>query len=642
MSCMRHAGLCALLFLSTTLCAQHSDITAIKNTLSHITDSTKYVDALNSLSVLYLPRQLDSSGLYARTASDIADRIRYDSGHREALRGMGRYYSLRPHRYLSFLFYDNALTASRATSDSIGVAVALMNIGTYYQYQGQHAEAQRYLNKALKVTWASRQDSMRAWVLVNYYLVNAADTAALPFAQKALQQSVALTTRYHDRIGMLYTQLFVAHEDLRAGAVKQAEDRLKRVIQTADSAGLNYIAMYACAQLTGYRIWQQQADSLLYQQKSIEYATAGGYTGLMLPVVTTLFNWYSHRGDARRAAQYSRIALQIMQQQQEDQQAGEADYLAYAFGDELMDSLQQQHQSQHAQLQQNKATNNFWYYQLVIIGVIAILLGILLNYFIRAYRLSRLNAASMATLQAEIQKGNKGLQDNDDFKNKLISMIAHDFRTPLHNIVNITGFIDEKALTVTEAADMILEVEQTATTTLGVFEEILRWIRTQLSGFVYHPEKFLLADMIGAIEQSLLHLLTEKKIQLKIIIPSGTMVLADFEMLQFIHRNFLHNAIKFSPTGGVITIRAIRSGEWLTVSFTDEGSGIDAVVLPQLFNWNKQAYEQERTGKGAGLALIICRDFIDKMGGEINAANNEEEGSTFYYRLPESLKGAHR
>jgi signal transduction histidine kinase len=635
---MRHAGLCCLLFLSKTLCGQHNDITAIKHALSGISDSTKYVDALNRLSVLYIPCQLDSSGGYAKMANDIADRIHYPKGHREALRGLGRYYSLRPHRYLSFLFYDNALTASRAAGDSVGVAVSLMNIGTYYQYQGKHAEAQNYLNKALKVTWVAGLDSVRAWVLVNYYLVNAGDTASLAFAQKALQQAVVLTNRYQDRLGMLYVKLFEAHEDLRAGAIKKAEEGLKYVIEQADSAGLNYVAMYACAQLTGYRIWQRKADSLLYQQQSVNYAVAGGYTGLMLPVVTTLFNWYQHKKDARHAAQYSRMALHIMQQQQEDMQAGEADYLAYAFGDELMDSLRMQHQAQHEQLEFANTINHFWYYQLLIISAIAVLLVILLTYFIRAYRLSHVNTASMATLQEEIRKGNKALQDSDDFKNKLISMIAHDFRTPLHSIVNITGFIDKKTITVTEAAEMILEVEQTATTTLGVFEEILRWIRTQLSGFVYRPEIFSLTDMIGAIAQNLQHLLAEKKIQLVTAIPEGTTVLADFEMLQFIHRNFIHNAIKFSPPNGVITIKAIRNDGWITVSFIDEGSGIDAVVLPLLFAWNSKAYEQERSGKGAGLALIICKDFMDKMGGEINAQNNVQQGSTFYYRLPESLE----
>lgn len=631
MSCLRRMGLYVLLFIPQALFAQHNDIIVIKNALPRITDSANYADALNRLSTLYLPRQLDSSGVYAKRAKELSERIGYNKGQCDALRGMGRYYALRPHRYLSFLFYDNALAACRAAGDSAGVAVSLMNIGTFYQYQQQHAEAQRYINRALKVTWDMGLDSLRAWVLAGYYVINESDSLALPTAQKGLRQAISLAYRYHDELGILYTRLFTANEQLRAGEVKKAEENLKSVIAAADSAGLNYIAMYACLQLTGYRIWQQQADSFQYQRQSVNYAVAGGYTGLILPVITSLYNRYRQSGNSG----YSRLALSVMMQQQEDMQAGEADYLSYAFGDEWLDSLQQQNQSQKQQLAVNKAVNHFWYYQLLIIAAIAVLLVILVVYFVRAYRLSRKNTASMAALQEEIRLGNNALRDSDDFKNKLISMIAHDFRTPLHNIVNITGFIDEKSLTLREAANMISEVEHTAAGTLVIFEEILRWIRTQLSGFVYRPEIFRLEEMISNTVKSLQHLITGKELRIIMDIPANTTVAADYEMLQFIHRNFLHNAIKFSPDNGLITVKATRNNGWITVAFTDEGSGIDAAMLPYLFTWNRNAIEGERAGKGAGLALIICKDFIDKMNGKINAENNADEGSTFYYQLPE-------
>lgn len=638
MLCLRCTGLFILLFISRTLCAQHNDIATIKNALPQITDSAAYTDALNRLASLYLARQLDSSGLYARKANELATHIHYDKGQRNAWLALGRYYALRPHRYLSYLFYDKALTASRAAGDSAAAGVALMNIGTYFQFQQNHAEAQRYLNKALKATWDAGLDSLRAWVLVSFYMVNESDTAALATGQKALQQAVALTYQYHDKLGIVYTKLFLAHEILRAGDIKKAEEALKHVIASADSLGLNYLSLYACMQLSGYSVWQKKPDSLLYQQQAIRYAEAGGYAGLMLPEINRMYNKYHNAGDLQKAAGYSRTALQVLQQQQEDMLAGEADYLSYAFGDEWLDALRLQHHTQGTQLALNKSANHFWYYQVLIIGAIAVLLMVLLNYFIRAYQLSRKNTASMAVLEKEIQVGNDALRDSDDFKNKLISMIAHDFRTPLHNIVNITGFIDEKALTVTDAASMILEVEQTAVATLGIFEEILRWIRTQLSGFVYRPQALPLEEMIRTTAQNLQHLLTAKEIRLTINIPVGTSVLGDYEMLQFIHRNFLHNAIKFSPDYGVITVTATREDGWLTVAFSDEGAGIDVSVLPHLFHWNSGTYEQERTNKGAGLALIICKDFIDKMGGRIKAGNNKEEGSTFYYQLPESLK----
>lgn len=638
MSRLRYMALSCLLLITGGLYAQQNEITNIKHALPAITDSMKYVDALNRLSACYIPCQLDSSGAYAIAANTIATSIGYEKGRRNALRGLGRYYSLRPHRYLSFLFYGKALEASRAAGDSAGVVAALMNIGNYYQYQGNHPAAQYYVSKALKVAWDQHLDSLRAWVLINYYMINAADTSVLPVAQKALQQAVALTSQYNDDLGSLYVKLFLAHETLRAGNAPAAEAQLKGVIATADHLGLNYIAMYACTQLAGYLIWQKRTDSLQYQQQSLNYAVAGGYTGLMLPAITTLFNWYQQQRDSLRAAGYSQLALQVMQQQQEDIQEGEADYLSYVFGDELMDSLRTQYQLQHAKLQQGKSNNYFWYYQVIIITAIAMLLAVLLLYFVRAYRLSRMNAASMAVLREEIRKSNKALQESDDFKNKLISMIAHDFRTPLHNIVNITGFIEEEALTVTDAADMILQVETSAAATLTVFEEILAWIRTQLSGFVYRPGIFLLSDMIDTTVNNLHHLLAEKDIQVQKEIPDAITVSADYEMLQFIHRNFLHNAIKFSPQHSTITVTAIREKEWLQVAFKDAGTGIDTTVLSRLFSWNSQAEQQERPGKGAGVALIICKDFIEKMGGTISANNNQDRGSTFFYRLPQAKK----
>ncbi len=192
MSRLRLMGLYALLFIPHLLCAQHSDIIAIKNALPQITDSVGYADALNRLSSLYLPRQLDSSGVYARRAKELSERIRYNKGQSDALRAMGRYYALRPHRYLSFLFYDNALVACRAAGDSAGVTVSLMNIGTFYQYQQKHAEAQSYINRALKVAWDMRLDSLRIWVLASYYLINESDSVALPIAQKGLQHLCTL------------------------------------------------------------------------------------------------------------------------------------------------------------------------------------------------------------------------------------------------------------------------------------------------------------------------------------------------------------------------------------------------------------------------------------------------------------------
>ncbi|RBL92629.1 sensor histidine kinase [Chitinophaga flava] len=614
---------------------QHKEIDRLKALLPHVKDSVAYVNALNRLAVLYQACQLDSCGHYASRAREVATRINYPSGKARALRNLGNYYAFRPHHYLSYLFYNDALEESRHAGDSISVSQVLMSIGIYHQYTGKHTSANDYIHQSLQLTRQLKQDSLHALGLASYYTVNYADPVLQSAATAALKEATALARRFHDTRELLYINLLLVNEDFAAGRFEIADHLLRQVIDTALKEGYTYFAMYGSLQLAAYKSWLHQADSIKYQQDAVSYGVAGGYAGLLLPQVTQLYQYFQQKKDTLQAARYSRIALNIMQQRQDDMQQGEMDYIAYSLQDQMLDSLKMQSALQQTALQKTRLAQHYWQYLFIFIVVIILLLLVLTYYLIRSYRSSRLRSQRLARIRTEISAANEVLKTNDDFKNKLISLIAHDFRTPLYNIIDITGFVNEDILTPEDAAGMVMEVEHTATATLKVFEEILSWMRTQLSGFVYRPRSFGLTDMLGASVQSIQHLVREKNIRLLIHIPEGMTIQGDFEMLQFIHRNFLHNAIKFSPENGAITITAIRRSDFVEVTFRDEGPGIDPVILPGLFTYSSDGYTKKRYGKGAGLALIICRDFIDKMSGEAGAANNEEGGSTFFYRVPE-------
>ncbi|HVI46564.1 MAG TPA: HAMP domain-containing sensor histidine kinase [Chitinophaga sp.] len=608
----------------------------MKNILPGIKDSILYTDALNRLAILYQTQQLDSCGVYAAAARNLAMRIGYQQGLDLALRNLGSYYAFRPHRYLSFHFYNDALTESNTAGDTVNALMAMMNIGIYYQYNGRHDMAQQYVDRALQMSSQANLDSIHALVLGNYYFINAADTTRLSDAQHALQTATDIATRLNDKREILYLRLFRANELLRSGDITASLKTLSAVTTAALTDSMYYLAMYASMQTAGYRAWQHAPDSLHYWEQTVNYARAGGYIGLILPVATKLYGYYRKNGNAAAAASYSRLILNIMQQQQDDMQQGEMDYIAYNFQDKIMDSLRMQHLYQQQLLQTAQVESHYWQYLFIILIAVTILLLLLLLLLGKAYRNAGRRTARLALIQDQIRTANDQLRASDDFKNKLISLIAHDFRTPLYNIIDITGFIEEKALTISDATILIGEVDERATATLAVFEEILKWMRTQLSGFVYQPGTFVLSEMITAVEQSLTVQIKEKNIRVNKNIPPEFEVLADYEMLQFIHRNFLHNAVKFSTEGGAITITATRKDGKSVVTFTDEGQGIDPTVLPGLFAYNSNAHEQQRAGKGAGLALIICKDFIDKMNGETGAFNNPERGSTFFYRLPET------
>lgn len=628
--------MCWLLFVfPTVLHGQHKEIGRIKSQLPHISDSVTHVDALNRLAALYQACQLDSCGHYASLARDMAIRIEYPSGKARALRNLGNYYALRPHRYLSYLFYNDALEESRKAGDSVNVSQVLMNIGIYHYFTGKLASANDYVAQSLKLTRELKEDSLHALGLGNFYAINYTDISTKAAANQALDEAVVLAERYRDTRELLYIWLLQANVDNEEKRYDAAKAKVRQVIDTAMAEGYDYYTMRGLLEMWEYKSTLHEPDSLVYLQDAVAHAVTGGYIGLLLPQVTQLYDYFQRHKDTLQAARYSRIALNIMQQQQDDMQQGEMDYIAYSLQDQTLDSLKMQSDQQQAALQKTRLAQRYWQYLAIFVVAIIVLLAVLTWFLIRSYRSSRLRSQRLARVKTEIAAANEVLKKNDDFKNKLISLIAHDFRTPLYNIIDITGFVNEDILTPEDATGMVMEVEQTATATLTVFEEILSWMRTQLSGFVYRPHSFVLKDMLEMSARNVQHLLREKHIRLELHIPEGMMVQGDFEMLQFIHRNFLHNAVKFSPENGVITITAIRKNGYVEVFFRDQGPGIDPAVLPGLFTYDSENYARKRTGKGAGLALIICRDFIDKMNGEAGAANNEDGGSTFFYKVPE-------
>ncbi|WP_161596635.1 sensor histidine kinase [Chitinophaga vietnamensis] len=621
--------------ITVVLRAQISDIQRLKAALPAARDSMEYTDMLNRLAVLYQACQLDSCGVYAHQALDMATRLEYRQGRGAALRAMASYYAFKPNRYLSYLFYNDALTESRHAGDSASVALVLMNIGIYYNYERRKDLAWAYTDEALAISRQLQNDSLQALILANYYSVHADDTSTSlkAAAAEALSDAAAMAHRYHDHREELYIRLFQAHEQLKHGDNQGAVKAVQSVIDTASILGLRYLALYGCLQMAGYKTYLRQPDTIRYYRQGMQIAMDGGYTGLMLPTAVKLYEYSTNIHDYTKSQEYLNLMRHIMMQQEEDRKNGGISYLDYARQDRLLDSLQLQHLYQEKLLARKSTESLYWRYLLIFLTVLLLLIFSLLLHLFYANKASAANRRQLTYMQREINQRTAQLQVNDDFKNKLISLIAHDFRSPLNNIIGITSFVEQDALTVDDAASLIIRIESTATATLQVFEAILRWMRTQLSGFVYRPQCLSIKELVAEAEKTVAHILAEKSLRAVINIPDGMLVKADYEMLQFIHRNFLHNAAKFSPANGVITVSAIRIEEMITVSFTDEGTGMDAETLAGLFTCH-QPGGKSRTGKGAGIALIICKDFTEKMNGKIWAENNPGKGATFYYSLP--------
>jgi two-component system phosphate regulon sensor histidine kinase PhoR len=115
--------------------------------------------------------------------------------------------------------------------------------------------------------------------------------------------------------------------------------------------------------------------------------------------------------------------------------------------------------------------------------------------------------------------------------------------------------------------------------------------------------------------------------------PDLPAVFADPDRITQVMINLIHNAIKFTPPGGQITLSAYRDGDYMVFFVKDTGVGIPKKDLSRIFERFYKA-DRARTGGGTGLGLSIARHMVESHGGFIWAESEEELGSTFYFSLP--------
>lgn len=595
-------------------------------------DSLQYANTLNRISSLYLVQHLDSSRHYAEAARFLCERLKYPKGLADAYLNLGACFTFQNNNNLAYRFYMESLQRYRNLADSAGISLALANIGAYYHYQGQNQLSVPYLQEAVSIGSRLLRDSLWVPVLSSYYLVFSRDSLRQDSARWALHKAHDIATRYHDGRMITYTGLFLAHEKMQNGQLQQAMEDINELVQAAMPLGLTYLAVYGNAQLDLYASYAQMKDSVVYRERMLEAAISGGYKRLVMAPVTSLYRHYK-KTDPAQAFHFADLMCEIGGQQQELRAKGELDYMESFIQEKetralhLYNALKQQSLAAG----QLEITNR----NLIVLFfiVVVILLACLLVAFLRVQRKAVLRDKRYKEVNQLLLQKHRELQHHDDFKNKLLSILAHDFRLPLSQIINITDLFRRSDIPPEHFRDMAFSIASTANETLQLFETVLQWVKSQLTGFDYVPSTYHVKELLDEALEPLEADIRDKGILLEMEVEEELTVKADREMLQFVNRNLLHNAVKYSRRGSRVAITAVTRKERVLVTVTNEGTGIHAMDMPYIFNHRVPGKLVRETGRGAGLALIICKDFIEKMRGSITVRSDGENYATFEYEM---------
>ncbi len=244
----------------------------------------------------------------------------------------------------------------------------------------------------------------------------------------------------------------------------------------------------------------------------------------------------------------------------------------------------------------------------------------------------------------EIKKAEEQLKEYADnlkelnaTKDKFFGIIAHDLRNPFSSLLGaseiLSSNVREYDLDSIESFSKLSY--DAAKSCYALLENLLEWSRSQTGNIKYNPRCISLREIIDENLSVLRTIASNKKIEISSDVPKSMLIVADRDMLKAILRNLLNNALKFTGSGGFVSIHAVTSKNKITIAVKDTGIGIPKNDIDKLFRidikYTKIGTNEER---GTGLGLLLCKEFVEKHGGRIWVESTEGKGSEFKFTIP--------
>lgn len=237
----------------------------------------------------------------------------------------------------------------------------------------------------------------------------------------------------------------------------------------------------------------------------------------------------------------------------------------------------------------------------------------------------------------EIANKNHQLELANTEKDKFFSIIAHDLRGPFSSIIGLSELLADSTseFSKEQVNELSLSLHRTANSTYHLLENLLEWSIIQRGVKAYFPQPVTIEKVISQTIDGLKNAANNKQIELTVDYEPEITITADSQMLQTIIRNLVLNAIKFTHTGGSVSLSVKQDPDGKTVfEVVDSGIGMSPEICSNLFSFDTK---NNRIGTNrepsSGLGLYLCKEFVENHGGQLFVKSEEGKGSVFWFKI---------
>lgn len=594
----------------------------------------------------------DKAKRYYQQSLDISEEIANSPLIIRSLNSLGNIQVKLGSYNLALEYYQKALHLAEKTNDKKMSSGIINNLAMIYFELGNYAKSIENFKIALKVNKELGEEMEVAFMLNNIGNV-LSEEGKLEEAMASYQQSFAIAEKLenkmlfgnlHNNIGLIY---------FRRGNYREAKEHYEKAMQIAeereDRAG---IAILLGNLGDVEHAMGKYKEAVNYNLKSLEIAEDIGAKENKSFVYQNLSESYVAMANYKEAYKYLQLNKELEDSLSIQESKKQIAALYAKYQSEKRERENQLLKERHTR---NKAVIQRQQIITITIVVILILVAITAFTFFKTSKQKQKDNLALQQQKAEIEEKNNKLillnqeitQQNEEnikqkfelerlnyIKDKLFSIISHDFRSPLHSLQGTLTLLNANVLSTKEINKISYELVDKVDHASSLLDNLLNWAKSQLHGVVVNQELIDLSELTKENIDLLKPIADKKGVILENHINKPIEAYADKDMIKLVLRNLISNAIKFTSEGDKVVISAYRNETHVHVMVKDTGIGIVPEDKNKLFKLETYTTQGTANEKGTGLGLILCKDFIEKNNGKITFTSIKGEGSNFQFSLP--------
>lgn len=220
------------------------------------------------------------------------------------------------------------------------------------------------------------------------------------------------------------------------------------------------------------------------------------------------------------------------------------------------------------------------------------------------------------------------LRAENELKTKWLSLIAHDFKGLFSNIQMLLDAFASNSITQELFMSMLPELKQIAEKNAKTLNSTFVWVNSQADGFRPHIEVVVVCDLLLELQDELSESISLKELSMQYIGDKALYLCTDKLLLKFILKQIIENAIKYLNKNGAIEVVGYADSERVNITVKDNGVGMKDSSLSNIGTLDGAPYTGTLDEKGAGLSLVIVRDFVEMLKGTMHVSSILGEGTS--------------